>query len=148
MRTQGPSREPSQEQPAIQSHAGSQRGIDTETTSCEESRRPSFVEGEADSAMGIAQKIYQLGSQPTLKRTTSAIPGGDGYGRHLTSRLDRAKRRPIPAILGYPLPPMDMMRVLLEEYFDTVHWFSLVIYESRFRSKFESILDGLAYQSQ
>jgi hypothetical protein len=40
------------------------------------------------------------------------------------------------------------MCTLLEEYFDTVHWFSLVIYEPRFRPKFESVQDGLAYPSQ
>lgn len=40
------------------------------------------------------------------------------------------------------------MCTLLEEYFDTVHWFSLVVFEPRFRSKFKSIQDGLAYPSQ
>ena len=40
------------------------------------------------------------------------------------------------------------MCTLLEEYFDAVHWFSLVVYEPRFRSEFRSIQDGLAYPSQ
>jgi hypothetical protein len=40
------------------------------------------------------------------------------------------------------------MRLLLEDYFDTVHWFSLVIYEPSFRHKFESVQDGMAYGSQ
>jgi hypothetical protein len=40
------------------------------------------------------------------------------------------------------------MRLLLEEYFDAVHWFSLVIYEPKFRLKFESVVDGMAYASQ
>jgi hypothetical protein len=168
-RTQGPSREASQEQTINQSHVsqeqltshshisqellishrhGDAQPIVGDTTSREESRRPSIEEGEADSATGIAHKIYQLGCQPALKRTTSAIPGGDVYGRHLASGLDRTQRRPIVTILGYPLPPMDMMRALLEEYFDSVHWFSLVIYEPRFRSKLGSVKDGLAYPSQ
>ncbi|KAF2854099.1 hypothetical protein T440DRAFT_268291 [Plenodomus tracheiphilus IPT5] len=98
--------------------------------------------------MGIAQRIYQLGNQPSLKRTTSAIPGGDIYGRNPAVRFDRAQRRPISSILEYPLPSMNIMRMLLEEYFDAVHWFSLVIYEPRFRSKFESIQDSFAYPSQ
>jgi hypothetical protein len=98
--------------------------------------------------MGIAQRIYQLGSQPSLKRTTSAIPGGHDYERNPAARSDRAQRCPVSAILCYPLPPSAMMRMLLEEYFDSVHWFSLVIYEPRFRSKFESIQDGLAYPTQ
>jgi hypothetical protein len=121
---------------------------DTDSINHQESRQPSIDEGEADSAMGIAQRIYQLGSQSSLKRTTSAIPGGDLYGRNPASSLDRTQRSPILSILGFSLPPVDMMRILLEEYFDSVHWFSLVIYEPRFRSKFESIQDGLAQPSQ
>jgi hypothetical protein len=84
----------------------------------------------------------------TLERTTSAIPGGDVYGKRVAVREDRTQRRRIQSIIGYHLPPLDIMCTLLEEYFDTVHWFSLVIYEPRFRSKFESIQDGLAYPSQ
>jgi hypothetical protein len=40
------------------------------------------------------------------------------------------------------------MKVLLEEYFESVHWFSLVIYEPKFRVQFESITDGFAADSQ
>lgn len=36
------------------------------------------------------------------------------------------------------------MCTLLEEYFISVHWFSLVIYEPIFRSKFDAIKDGYA----
>ncbi|RMZ69062.1 C6 transcription factor [Pyrenophora seminiperda CCB06] len=152
-RTQGPSREASQEQrqtPNLptQTHDDPHQVAHTEVSSRHESRRPSIAEGEADSAMGIAQRIYRLGSQPVLTRTTSAIPGSHVYGTHVPSRLDGTQRLRIESILGYPLPPVDMMRALLEEYFDSVHWFSLVIYEPRFRSKFDSVKDGLAYPSQ
>lgn len=149
-RTQGPSCEASQGQlqAPVPDHDQPQPQFDVGIASRDESRRPSIAEGEADSAMGIAQRIYQLGNQATLKRTTSAIPGGDMYDTHPTPRLDRAQRRPIIEILGYPLPPVDNMYVLLEEYFDSVHWFSLVIYEPRFRSKLGSIKDGLAFPSQ
>ena len=37
---------------------------------------------------------------------------------------------------------------LLEEYFDAVHWFSLVVYEPKFRKMFCSIADGFAYHLQ
>lgn len=40
------------------------------------------------------------------------------------------------------------MLVLLEAYFDLVHWFSLVIYEPTFRTQFDSICDGYASPSQ
>jgi hypothetical protein len=81
-------------------------------------------------------------------RTTSAIPGGDIYGKQAAIRHDRAHRRPVSSIIGYTLPSAEVMRLLLEDYFDSVHWFSLVIYEPRFRPKFESVLDGMAYTSQ
>ena len=40
------------------------------------------------------------------------------------------------------------MRTLLEEYFDSVHWFSVVIYEPKFRLDFVSICDGYARPAQ
>ncbi|XPS95262.1 hypothetical protein M3J09_004553 [Ascochyta lentis] len=161
-RTQPPSRESSRDdteaprgQPeAPQGDAGVQQDqiadppVQSEASAYEESRRPSIAEGEADSAMGIAQRIYQLGNQPPLKRTTSAFPGGDVYIRNPGPRPDRTQRRPIASILGYPLPTLEVMQTLLEEYFDSVHWFSLVIYEPRFRPAVESIRDGLAFPSQ
>ncbi|OIW26198.1 hypothetical protein CONLIGDRAFT_581632 [Coniochaeta ligniaria NRRL 30616] len=114
------------------------------------SRRQSIADGEADSAVGIAHKIitYGLPYQGILERTTSAIPGGDIYGKRATTPPDRTQRRPIMSILRYHLPSPDVMCTLLEEYFDSVHWFSLVVYKPRFRSKFTSIKDGLAYPSQ
>jgi hypothetical protein len=121
---------------------------DIDVTVDAESRRHSIQDGEADSAMGIAQKIYRLDRQGLLKRTVSAIPGGDIYSQPQASRQDRSQRRPIAAILGFSLPSMNLMRHLLEEYFDAIHWFSLVIYEPRFRTKFSSLEDGFAYPSQ
>ncbi|KAF2818434.1 hypothetical protein CC86DRAFT_399249 [Ophiobolus disseminans] len=112
-----------------------------------ESRRPSVTDGQVDSAMGIAQKLSGQGT-PVLRRTTSAIPGGDMSERQAASRSKGAQRRPIETILGYRMPDVDKRRLLMEEYFDAVHWFSLVIYEPRFRRKFESIEDGKAYPSQ
>jgi hypothetical protein len=37
---------------------------------------------------------------------------------------------------------------LVEEYFNSVHWFTLVIYEPKFRAQLQSIADGFAYPSQ
>jgi hypothetical protein len=37
---------------------------------------------------------------------------------------------------------------LVEDYFISVHWFSLVIFEPKFRTQLKSIADGLAHQSQ
>lgn len=38
--------------------------------------------------------------------------------------------------------------MLLEEYFDSVHWFSLIIFEPKFRPEYESVKDGFADPSQ
>ncbi|KAB5546891.1 fungal-specific transcription factor domain-containing protein [Coniochaeta sp. 2T2.1] len=142
-----------EEQHAVHRHdvSGSSRvpvADDVHATVETESRRQSVGDGEADSAVGIAHKIYQLSNQGMLEGTTSAIPGGNIYGKGAAPRPDRTQRRPVQSIIGFHLPPLDLMCTLLEEYFDSVHWFSLVVYEPRFRSKFESMHDGLASPSQ
>lgn len=57
-------------------------------------------------------------------------------------------RQPIEVILGWKLPALDIMVILLEEYFTSVHFFSLVIFEPKFRLQFDSIVDGNASPSQ
>jgi hypothetical protein len=126
----------------------SSEALPPEESGVEESTRQSSVDGEPDSAMGIAQRIYRLGNQPQLNRTTSAIPGAHIGIRNEGTRFDRTERKPFAAILGFPLPTLEVMQVLLEEYFDKVHWFSLVIYEAQFRPALATIEDGLAYTSQ
>lgn len=105
--------------------------------------------GEAESTLGIAQKIYGLGRQLIDEQATSAIPGYQAStsvaDRHVTAV---GQRVPIASILGQPLPPTDIMYSLLDDYFDAVHWFSLVIYEPTFRNNLLSVADGLAYSSQ
>ncbi|RHZ59276.1 fungal specific transcription factor domain-containing protein [Aspergillus thermomutatus] len=110
---------------------------------------PAIDYGEAESTMGIVQKICELGRQHIDEQATSAIPG---Y-RASTSVAKRrtgttGQRLPISSILGQNLPPTEVMYSLLEDYFDAVHWFSLAIYEPTFRRKLSSIADGLAYPSQ
>jgi len=105
--------------------------------------------GEAESAIGIARKICELGSQHIDERTTSAIPGyRASTSAPITYSATTGQRLPISSILGQPLPPMKLVDGLLEDYFDSVHWFSLVIYEAKFRRKLASIADGFAYPSQ
>lgn len=105
--------------------------------------------GEAESAIGIARKICELGSQHIDERTTSAIPGyRASTSAPVTYSATTGQRLPISSILGQPLPPMELVYRLLEDYFDSVHWFSLVIYEAKFRRKLASIADGFAYPSQ
>lgn len=99
--------------------------------------------------MGIAQKIFELGRQHIDEQATSAIPGYRTR-TNATSRCTATvgQRLPISSILGQQMPSMELVYVLLDEYFDAVHWFSLVVYEPNFRKKLYSIADGFAYPSQ
>ncbi|KAB8204096.1 fungal-specific transcription factor domain-containing protein [Aspergillus parasiticus] len=115
----------------------------------EHSARSAIDCGEAESAMGLARKICELGSQHIDERTTFAIPG---YRASTSAPVAQSavagQRLPISSILGQPLPIGDLMYELLEEYFDAIHWFSLVVYEPKFRRRLRSIEDGSAYPSQ
>ncbi|KAK9350416.1 fungal-specific transcription factor domain-containing protein [Lipomyces doorenjongii] len=103
---------------------------------------------EVPSAMGIARKIFGLHGLNVVERITSAIPDGETRNELSPADCDASVKHPIEFILGSPLPSKDVMDVLLEEYFDSVHWFSLVIFEPRFRPEYDTVADGYAYQSQ
>ncbi|KAK9242081.1 fungal-specific transcription factor domain-containing protein [Lipomyces tetrasporus] len=100
----------------------------------------------SSSTMGITRKIFGLHGLNVVEKTTSAIPDGGIYNDINAANSDA--RLTVASILGNPLPSKDTMDILLEEYFDSVHWFSLVIFEPRFRPEYESVADGYAYQSQ
>lgn len=102
---------------------------------------------EAESTMGITRKIFQLGNGKLATKTTSAIPDGN-LSLDITSPPKQHHRKPIASILGCGLPPADTMKLLVEDYFASIHWFSLVIYEPKFRLQLTSIADGLADPSQ
>lgn len=55
---------------------------------------------------------------------------------------------PSAVLLLHALPPEPVMLSFLQEYFTSVHWFSLVIYEPTFRPLFDSVRKGHALPSQ
>ncbi|KLO87710.1 Uncharacterized protein LW93_10046 [Fusarium fujikuroi] len=103
--------------------------------------------GESESAMGFARKIYRLGSQTIDDQQCSAIPGG-ACGTRTPLMRSSEQRLPISNIIGGRFPKQNEIDSLLEDYFESVHWFSLVIYEPRFRKRIESIKDGYAYPTE
>lgn len=111
---------------------------------------PSLDCGEAESAMGIARRLCELGSHHIDEHTTFAIPGYQTTGPSgtLSNSVTAGQRVPISLILGQDFPSMSVVCSLLEEYFHSVHWFSLAIYEPKFRKRLHSIADGCAYPSQ
>ncbi|KAL4734386.1 fungal-specific transcription factor domain-containing protein [Aspergillus similis] len=105
--------------------------------------------GEAESTMGIAQKIVGLDLQLIDEHATSAIPGYQASTNVPNRRTPAVGQRlPISSVLGQALPAIETIYLLLEDYFGAVHWFSLVIYEPTFRRNLNSIADGFAYSSQ
>lgn len=48
----------------------------------------------------------------------------------------------ISDVLGVDLPPVYASDALLETYFQSVHWFSLVVYEPSFRARYREIVDS------
>lgn len=111
---------------------------------------PSLACGEAESAIGIARRLCELGSHHIDEQTTFAIPGCQttGPSGNLFNSAPTGQRVSITVILGQTFPPMGLVYNLVEEYFHSVHWFSLAIFEPKFRSKLHSIKDGCAYPSQ
>jgi hypothetical protein len=95
----------------------------------------------------ILNQIFLLSKQHINTRSTSAIPDGN-VEADIPPRQQQRRKHPIDVILGYSLPPTAVMETLLEEYFVSVHWFSLIIYESKFRAQFKTITDGFAHESQ
>lgn len=83
-----------------------------------------------------------------VKRATSAIPDGQDHIIAASRRQSYSAKRETHSILGVSLPSKEIIDDLLEEYFDSVHWFSLVIYGPAFRRQYDSVADGYAYQSQ
>lgn len=108
---------------------------------------------EAQSALGIAQRIFELASQRIDEETASAIPGYQA-GINAQSNVPvstgvvNGRRCSISSILGGPFPPIHILHDLLEEYFDAIHWFSLAIYEPKFRQMLHTVADGSAHRSQ
>lgn len=92
----------------------------------------------------VIEDEAQLEKQTPVIRQNSA---NDGVPQARDIHRGGAKL-PTAAYLLNPLPPEDVMVTFLEEYFSSVHWFSLVIYEPSFRQAFDSIRAGYARPSQ
>lgn len=105
-------------------------------------------DGEAESTMSMARKIYSLDHQQLDEFAVNAIPGAEIANSTPAAPSPVIERCPTSAFLIHPFPPPEVVIDLLNEYFTSVHWFSLVIYEPKFREMFLSIQDGLAEPSQ
>lgn len=97
-----------------------------------------------DSAISIARKIHALQTQSTYSQAVDAIPGASDSSIAPSS----AKSTPLSSYLVFPLPENDEADQLLHEYFDSVHWFSLVIVLPKFWVAYRAIRAGYATASE
>ncbi|PMD42176.1 hypothetical protein L207DRAFT_632004 [Hyaloscypha variabilis F] len=103
-----------------------------------------FVEG--NSALAITRKIFGYQDSAAFGgRATFAIPGGDYAG--VANPVSKSQPlMPISTVLGMDLPSKQACDSLLDSYFMRVHWFSLVVYEPKFRARYNKIMNtGLAH---
>ena len=80
------------------------------------------------------------GSPKATDRVTFAIPGGDS-NRTLGSDSRGETLLPISQVLNVDLPSREVCDALVDIYFYTVHWFSLILYEPTFRQRYTTIMD-------
>lgn len=88
-------------------------------------------------------QICRLGSQSIDNHPTSAIPDGERETRTPRTRTGDT-RLPLSVVLDSRFPNQRLIHALLENYFTSVHWFSLVIYETKFRQRLCTFEDGHA----
>ena len=105
-------------------------------------------DGEAESTISMARKIYSLDQQQLDEFAVNAIPGAENGNHTPSAPSPLIEKYPTSTFLTHPLPPSEVIVDLLDEYFASVHWFSLVIYEPKFREMFLSVQGGLADTSQ
>jgi Fungal specific transcription factor domain len=93
-------------------------------------------------------KILELRNPNAAVRVTYAIPGGDALVHHNLPQ-NPPSLVPVRDIIGFDLPDAQICDVLVETYFFAVHWFSLVIYEPKFRVQYQRIITtGYASRSE
>lgn len=98
--------------------------------------------------MSNPAQILELRKSHISKRATYAIPGGETPGPQIQS-MNPPGVVPVRELLGFDLPDAQICDVLVETYFFAVHWFTLVIYEPKFRSQYRRITTtGFASRSE
>lgn len=101
---------------------------------------------------------YHNSATPDISMTT-AMPGGQepqgleipvaGNGPSLGSNLERPHRsipfppgsRSVTTELLSLLPPREVASLLVDTYFDRVHWFMLIFHQEDFRQKWQTLYD-------
>ncbi|KAK5045133.1 hypothetical protein LTR84_009466 [Exophiala bonariae] len=98
--------------------------------------------GGSESAVDITKKILGYGTSPlATDRATFAIPGG-GPNRSLSSISTSRTLLPVSQIVGVDLPERTLCDALIDAYFYSVHWFSLVVYEPKFRQTYSRVVEN------
>jgi hypothetical protein len=128
------------------SFSGSDRGPWRAELTPSRSETPGMATRHAESAIDMARRLFRDGSpsSPFSSRATFAIPGGESEHQGRASNVQISVRD----LVGIDLPHPDLCDSLLDTYFATVHWFSLVVLEPKFRARCKIVVkSGLVDQS-
>jgi hypothetical protein len=130
------------ERPAQTSFSGSDRGL----WRAEHTPARNESTGMAESAIDMTRRLFRDGSpnSPFSSRATFAIPGGESEHQGRASTLQVS----VQELVGIDLPQQELCDSLLDTYFATVHWFSLVVLEPKFRARCNQVVkSGWVHQS-
>lgn len=95
------------------------------------------------------QQIHTLERRSTYDHVVDAIPGADtSPALHSTAgETEPSDWTSTSLYLTNPLPDEATLDVLISEYFDSIHWFSLVVLEPQIQPSWHGIRSGLASPS-
>lgn len=135
-----PSRDVDQQERHRQRHRSRSQSRETFTIASPRSlRRDSSMMAEfaySASAMAVTRKVLQS-RDSQHSRPSYAIPDGGGEVRRHSIRPNLT----VHDVIGVDLPPKAIVDSLIDVYFYTVHWFSLVVHETTFRERYERIMN-------
>ena len=80
-----------------------------------------------------------------VNTTAETVSSLNGVGAKLWARKSRSTAAEKLAKL---LPQLEPASILVETYFDRVHWFTLIFHQRNFRERFEALYHGLKHHSK
>ncbi|KAI9736950.1 MAG: hypothetical protein M1834_000539 [Cirrosporium novae-zelandiae] len=102
----------------------------------------STLEFVKEARLPIPPLAFHFHSSDALDTSpTSALPGGRVY----TPMLRRSRHLPTAKLIAV-LPTHKATSLLVDTYFDRVHWFMLVFHQTAFRAKFGALFSTGSYQ--
>ncbi|KAF2493161.1 hypothetical protein BU16DRAFT_512908 [Lophium mytilinum] len=100
------------------------------------SASPAETPWNSSSAITFVKEAFQRHETTTPVETVSSLNGASRRGQRCKGSSSATMK------LLLMLPPLESAKLLVETYFDRVHWFTLVFYQDDFRNKFTDLYNG------